>query len=41
MATCPNCKSKLSCGCQKKTAADGTQVCANCISKYNQTLNKK
>jgi hypothetical protein len=33
MATCPNCGSNLSCGCQKRTLADGKQGCANCAGK--------
>lgn len=43
MAICPNCKSKLSCGCQKRTASDGKQVCSNCMSSYQMNLlkNKK
>ena len=32
---CNNCKSTLTCGCKKRTAADGTQVCAYCVTKYN------
>lgn len=34
MATCQNCKRSLSCGCQRKTASDGTQVCSYCIDSY-------
>lgn len=34
MASCPNCSKKLSCGCQRRTASDGTAVCTNCISTY-------
>lgn len=43
MAICPNCKSKLSCGCQKRTAVDGKQVCSNCMASYQKNLlkNKK
>lgn len=42
MATCPNCKKTLSCGCQKRKASDGTQVCTNCISTYEgKSVNKK
>lgn len=49
MAQCSNCQSQLSCGCQRRTASNGVQVCANCLSKYeehlaalknNQNLNK-
>ena len=34
MSICPNCKSKLSCGCQKRVAKDGTSVCSNCLNSY-------
>ena len=40
MSICSNCKSKLSCGCQKKTASDGKQVCTKCISTYEANLKK-
>lgn len=33
MATCPNCGSTLSCGCQKRTLPNGAQGCANCLGK--------
>lgn len=35
---CQNCKSKLSCGCQKRTASDGAQVCSSCITSYESNL---
>lgn len=35
---CPNCNAQITCGCQKKKASDGTQVCANCIALYEKTL---
>lgn len=41
MSACPNCKSRLSCGCQKRTAKDGKQVCTNCITQYNNLLENK
>lgn len=31
---CPNCKSAITCGCQKRTASDGKQVCTKCLEKY-------
>lgn len=40
MATCPNCNSSLSCGCQISTASDGTRVCNNCASAYEQNKKK-
>ena len=41
MSKCPNCGAKLSCGCQKRKASNGTQVCSNCISKYETSLKTK
>ena len=35
MATCPNCKKSLSCGCQLRKATNGTSVCTNCLAAYN------
>jgi len=36
--TCVNCKSQLSCGCQKRTASDGKIVCSNCVATYNRSI---
>jgi hypothetical protein len=38
MSTCPNCKKKLSCGCQRRTASNGVSVCSGCLGSYEQTL---
>jgi hypothetical protein len=38
MATCSNCKARLSCGCQRRTASNGTSVCSNCLSSYEASL---
>ena len=38
MSTCPNCNTKLSCGCQKRTASNGTQVCSTCLGSYESNL---
>jgi hypothetical protein len=38
MSVCSNCKAKLSCGCQRKTASDKTPVCSNCIGQYETKL---
>lgn len=35
---CQNCRNKLSCGCQKRTASNGAQVCSNCITSYESNL---
>lgn len=40
MAKCSNCGTKLGCSCKKRTASDGRSCCANCISKYEQSLQK-
>lgn len=41
MATCSNCKKNLSCGCQKRTAADGKSVCSSCVESYNASLTQR
>ena len=38
MSTCSNCKAKLSCGCQKRTASNGVGVCSNCLPQYEAQL---
>ena len=38
---CQNCGSRLSCGCQKRTASDGKQCCSKCITAYEHGLIKK
>lgn len=38
MATCPNCKKGLSCGCQRRTASNGAVVCSSCLGAYEKTL---
>jgi hypothetical protein len=35
---CPNCNSTITCGCQKRTASDGKEVCSNCLALYEQQL---
>ena len=35
---CPNCNTKLSCGCQKKLASDGKQVCTSCLQGYETII---
>lgn len=36
--TCPNCTAVITCGCQKKVASDGKQVCTKCAEAYEQHL---
>lgn len=40
---CSNCGTALSCGCQKRVASNGAQVCSSCLQAYEQMLrnNKK
>jgi len=37
MSNCPKCGAKLSCGCQKRTLADGRQDCSNWAAKEAAT----
>ena len=41
MSTCGNCGTKLSCGCQKRTTADGKSACTNCVNKTQTTVKKQ
>jgi len=38
---CPNCGKRITCGCQKKVASDGKQVCTMCKTTYEQSLKAK
>lgn len=38
MSTCPNCGNAITCGCQIRTASNGTRVCAGCINSYEQQI---
>jgi len=38
MSQCSNCKQKLTCGCQKRNASNGVQVCSNCLSSYESQI---
>lgn len=38
MSQCPNCGKQLSCGCQRRTASNGTSVCSVCLSAYEVKL---
>ena len=38
MNTCPNCGTTISCGCQIRTASNGSKVCNNCITSYEIKL---
>jgi len=41
MANCPNCKIRLSCGCQRRTATDKAIVCTNCITAYEVKIKQQ
>lgn len=34
---CQNCGASHGCGCQARTASDGTQCCSACIQQYEMT----
>lgn len=36
--TCKNCNKAFTCGCQKRKAADGSNVHATCLSEYNNKV---
>jgi hypothetical protein len=38
MSKCPNCGTTMSCGCQRRTLADGKQGCSKCISPAGKPL---
>lgn len=35
---CSNCSAAITCGCQKRVASDGKQVCSSCLAAYEQSL---
>jgi len=41
MSYCTNCNTRITCGCQRATATDGTKVCTNCVAPYNAKIQKK
>jgi hypothetical protein len=38
---CNNCGARMSCGCQKRRASDGTQCCSTCLPFYEKGLQDK
>lgn len=38
MAKCANCGATMSCGCQKRTASNGTSACSACITALEGKL---
>ena len=35
MGYCPNCNTRLTCGCQKRVSTKGVAGCANCVTQLN------
>lgn len=35
---CSNCGTRMSCGCQRRTASDGKSCCSKCINTYEAKL---
>jgi len=35
MSYCPNCKARLTCGCQKRVSNKGVAGCSKCIGQLN------
>ena len=38
MSQCSNCNQTLTCGCQRRNASNGVQVCTNCLSSYESQI---
>lgn len=38
---CPHCGRVLGCGCQRRTAKDGTQCCKYCVAEVNNEVIKR
>lgn len=38
MSYCPNCKVRITCGCQKAKAKNGASCCTACVNSLNQQL---
>jgi hypothetical protein len=41
MSLCPNCKTKLTCGCQKRVSTSGVAGCSKCIGQLNANTQPK
>lgn len=38
---CTNCGSQITCGCQKRTASNGVEVCSSCVLSYEDRLRQQ
>jgi hypothetical protein len=41
MSKCANCGTTMSCGCQRRTLANGKQGCSKCISATGKSINSQ
>jgi len=41
MGYCPNCKKRLTCGCQKRVSTKGVAGCTSCVAQLNATSPKQ
>lgn len=41
MSKCANCGKKLTCGCQRAKAVNGTAACTSCVGALNNKLKTK
>ena len=37
-STCLNCGARMSCGCQRRTATNGTSACSSCVDALNAKI---
>ena len=40
-SACSNCGKKLSCGCQRRQANNGTSACSSCVAALNAGVTKE
>ena len=38
MSQCSNCNQSITCGCQRRNASNGVQVCSNCLTSYESQI---
>jgi hypothetical protein len=38
VSKCPNCNREYTCGCQRKYASNGKEVCSVCLESYENKL---
>jgi hypothetical protein len=40
MSYCPNCKTRITCGCQNAKCKDGSQCCTGCVASKNMQIDQ-